>query len=84
MNVDPVPSKKAWAAVLSIRDNQLLSDFYPHGAVAKDFGVFLEDLGCSGRCNILLDEQGIVVWAKEYPMSQLPDMEEVLRAIAQA
>ena len=84
MNVDPAPGKKAWAAVLTIRDTQLLSDFYPHGAVAKDFGVFLEDLGCSGRCNILLDEQGIVVWAKEYPMSQLPDMEEVLRAIAQA
>lgn len=84
MNVDPVPSKKAWAAVLSIRDTQLLSDFYPHGAVAKDFEVFLEDIGCSKRCNILLDEQGIVVWAKEYPISQLPDMEEVLRAIAQA
>lgn len=84
MNVDPAPSKKAWAAVLSIRDTQLLSDFYPHGAVARDYEVFLEDMGCSGRCNILLDEQGIVFWTKEYPLSQLPDMEEVLHAIAKA
>jgi peroxiredoxin len=82
MSVDPAPGKKAWAAVLCIRDTQLLSDFWPHGAAAKDYELFLEDMGCSGRCNILLDEKGIVVWAKEYPMSQLPDMEEVLRAIA--
>jgi peroxiredoxin len=82
MSVDPAPCKKAWAAVLCIRDTQLLSDFWPHGAAAKDYELFLEDMGCSGRCNILLDEKGIVVWAKEYPMSQLPDMEEVLRAIA--
>ena len=32
---------------------------------------------------ILLDEEGKVIWAKQYPNSELPDMEEVLRAIAE-
>lgn len=83
MSVDPVPSKKAWGAVLCIQQTKLLSDFWPHGKLAKDMDIFLEDLGASGRVNILLNEQGEVVWAKEYAISQLPDIEEVLRAIAE-
>lgn len=83
MSVDPVPSKKAWGAVLSIQQTKLLSDFWPHGKLAKDMDIFLEDLGASGRVNILVNEQGEVVWAKEYAISQLPDIEEVLRAIAE-
>lgn len=83
MSVDPVPSKKAWGAVLCIQQTKLLSDFWPHGKLAKDMEIFLENLGASGRVNILLNEQGEVVWAKEYAISQLPDIEEVLRAIAE-
>lgn len=84
MSVDPAPSKAAWAAVLSIRETPLLADFWPHGKVAKDYDLFLEDMGISGRYNILINEQGKVAWAKEYPIGQLPDMEEVLQAIAKA
>ena len=45
--------------------------------------VFLDELGASGRANILINEKGEVVWAKQYATSQLPDIEEVLRAIAE-
>lgn len=82
LSVDPAASKAVWANVLSIRETPLLSDFWPHGKLAKDLGIFLEDLGISGRANILIDEKGKVVWAKEYPIGELPDMEEVLREIA--
>ena len=82
MSVDPQPAKSAWAKILCLSDTPLLSDFWPHGKVAKDYGIFLEEHGFSGRVNILIDEQGKVVWAKEYPLPQLPDMEEVLKAIA--
>lgn len=84
LSVDPAPSKAAWAAVLAIRETPLLADFWPHGKVAKDYELFLEDAGISGRYNILIDEQGKVAWAKEYPIGQLPDLEEVLQAIAKA
>lgn len=81
INVDPVPSKKAWASVLSIDDVRLLSDFWPHGKVARDYGIFIDETGASGRVNILVDEKGIIIWVKVYPASQLPDIEEVFEVI---
>ncbi|NLG58394.1 MAG: peroxiredoxin, partial [Clostridiales bacterium] len=38
-------------------------------------------LGSSGRVNILIDEEGVVRWVKEYDIPQLPDIDEVLQAI---
>lgn len=84
MSVDPQPSKSAWAKALSMKNTCLLADFWPHGKVAQEYGLFLQDKGISSRANVLVDEQGVVAWAKEYPIPQLPDMEEVLRAIAEA
>lgn len=81
LSVDAAPSKKVWANVLSINKVKLLADFYPHGAVAKDQGLFLEELGASGRANIILDEEGIVRWFKVYDVPQLPDINEVLEAL---
>lgn len=82
LSVDPAASKTAWAHVLSIKETPLLSDFWPHGDLAKKLDIFLEDYGFSARANILIDETGKVVWAREYPLGDLPDIEEVLREIA--
>jgi peroxiredoxin len=81
LSVDPAPSKDVWAKVLSIRDTKLLSDFYPHGKVAQDYGIFLEELGASGRANFLVDEEGVLRWLKIYDVPQLPDIDEVIKAI---
>ncbi len=81
LSVDAAAGKKAWAAVLSIRNTKLLSDFHPHGGIAKAYGVFLEDIGASGRANLIVDEEGVVRWAKEYELGQLPDIGEVLEAL---
>lgn len=81
MSVDPAASKKIWAAVLSIRQTSLLSDFWPHGKTAADYGIFSEEDGISGRANILISEEGKVEWIKVYPNSQLPDIAEVFSVI---
>ena len=47
LSVDTIPSKHAWARELGIEKIQLLSDFWPHGAVAKLFGIFREKEGFS-------------------------------------
>ncbi len=39
----------------------VLSDFWPHGAVAKAYGVFNEDLGCANRATFVIDKAGKVV-----------------------
>ncbi|MEX1008461.1 MAG: peroxiredoxin [Acidimicrobiia bacterium] len=39
----------------------VLSDFWPHGAAAKAYGVFNEALGCANRATFVLDKDGVVV-----------------------
>jgi peroxiredoxin len=38
----------------------LVADFWPHGAVAKEYGVFLENKGFSNRATFLIDPSGII------------------------
>jgi len=38
----------------------LLSDFWPHGAVSREYGVFDDDLGCATRTTFVIDRQGVV------------------------
>ncbi len=78
IGVDSAPSNKAWAESMSIKKTKLLSDFWPHGEVAKSYGVFRDKDGFSERANIIIDEQQKVVFAKTYPTSQLPDIGEVM------
>lgn len=82
LSVDPVPSKKAWSAVIAIKNVSLPSDFWPHGKVAQDYGIFIEKSGTSERANIIIDEAGIVRWVKVYPIKQLPDINEVLEVLS--
>lgn len=81
VSVDTVPSKRAWARELGIEKTRLLSDFWPHGEVAKLYGVFREDKGFSRRANIILDENQHVVFAKSYLADQLPDLEEIMKEL---
>jgi peroxiredoxin (alkyl hydroperoxide reductase subunit C) len=39
----------------------VLSDFWPHGAVAKAYGVFNDALGCANRATFVIDKDGKVV-----------------------
>jgi peroxiredoxin len=38
----------------------LLSDFWPHGAVASAYGVFLEELGFSNRATFVINKEGVI------------------------
>jgi len=80
LSVDSVPSKAAWAKSLKIKNTRLLADFWPHGGVAKSLGILRAE-GFSERANIILDEEGKVIFVKIYPIKQLPDIEEILTAL---
>ena len=81
LGVDSVPSNKAWAEAVGIEKTKLLSDFWPHGEVAKMYGVFRDNDGFSERANIIIDESQKVVFAKVYPTNQLPDVLELIHFI---
>ena len=78
LSVDTVPSKHAWAKELGIKETRLLSDFWPHGEVAKLYGIFRAENGISGRANIIVDEEQKVIFVKVYDISQLPDIDEII------
>jgi peroxiredoxin len=81
-SVDSQPCKKVWGTALVLKNLSILADFWPNGKVAKDYGIFIEDEGISERANIIVDENGIVRWVKVYkPMSQLPDLNEVIQIL---
>jgi peroxiredoxin len=52
-------AQKQWATQQGYQF-PVLSDFWPHGAVAKAYGVFNEQLGCANRGTFVIDKDGIV------------------------
>lgn len=77
ISVDPVPSKKAWTEHLNLKNLKILSDFWPHGDISKLYGIFRDKDGFSERANILIDENGKIVFIKIYPIKDLPDLNEI-------
>jgi len=39
----------------------VLADFWPHGGVAKEYGVFIEEAGISNRATFVIDTNGVLV-----------------------
>jgi peroxiredoxin len=81
ISVDPQPSKKAWAANMGLKNLKILSDFWPHGAMIKSYGLFREQAGNSQRANVIVDEKGKVAWVKVYDMDTLPPIDEVIKVL---
>ena len=84
VSVDSVPCKAAWAKAINIKHTKLLSDFWPHGNVAKSLGLFREQNGFSQRANVILDESGKVCFVKVFPISELPDINEIIAFLKNA
>ncbi len=61
ISCDPVASLKVFAEAQNL-STPLLSDFWPHGKVSKEYGVFLEDLGFANRGTFVIDKTGIIRW----------------------
>ncbi len=62
VSCDPPASRQAWKKHLQL-SYTLASDFWPHGAAAKAYGVFDDSCGASVRGTFLIDTQGVVVWS---------------------
>ena len=60
----------------------LLSDFWPHGGVARSYGVFNEVSGIANRGTFLVDKDGIVRFAEMNGPGEGRDPQAWLAAIA--
>jgi len=53
-------AQKQWATQQGYQF-PVLSDFWPHGEVAKAYGIFNEERGCANRATFVINPDGIVV-----------------------
>ena len=81
ISVDAQPAKSAWARELGAIDFDLLSDFHPHGEVARRFGVLREPDGISERAVFLIDKAGKVAWAKVYAIPDQPPIADLMSVV---
>ena len=82
ISADTVPSLKAWAEQLGGLPFPLLSDYWPHGAVGKAWGVFNDERGMDKRAAFVLDAQGVVRWGKLYEPGTIPESKELLEQLS--
>ena len=80
VSCDPMFAQRAWAEQEGF-GFALLSDFWPHGEVAKAYGVFSPTDGAAVRGSFLVDAAGVVRWSVVNPRSQARDLGGYLAAI---
>lgn len=82
VSVDSTFALRTWAD----RDDfnfGLLSDFWPHGAVAKLYGVFDEGMGVATRGTFLIDKAGVIRWKVVNPIPQARDIAEYKKVLTE-
>ena len=66
ISCDTAPAQKKWAEDQGF-NFPVLSDFWPHGEVAKAYGVFNDAIGAASRATFLIGKDGVVVDTFESP-----------------
>lgn len=60
----------------------VLSDFWPHGAVARSYDVFVEERGCALRGTFVIDMNGVIRWSVVHGLGEARDSVEYRKALA--
>jgi mycoredoxin-dependent peroxiredoxin len=60
----------------------VLSDFWPHGAVASAYGVFDDNLGAALRGTFVIDKQGIVRWRVVNAVGEARSLDDYQKVLA--
>ncbi len=84
VTVDSVWTLRAWAEHERF-EFPILSDFWPHGAVSRAYGAFVERTGAASRASVLIGRDGLVAASFESPVGEarpLADYGDALRVLA--
>jgi mycoredoxin-dependent peroxiredoxin len=81
VSVDSTFAHRAWSDAEHFEFG-LLSDFWPHGEVAKLYGVFDSERGIATRGTFIIDKDGVVRWKVVNPIPQARDLAEYSKALA--
>jgi len=82
ISIDSSAVTAAWAAKEDF-DFPLLSDFWPHGAVAERYGVFDAERGIARRGTFLVDKEGVVRFTEVNAVPDARDQQRWREALAE-
>ena len=82
ISVDSKATLRAFAEAEGY-DFTLLADFWPHGDVSKEYGVFIEEKGFANRATFLIDTDGVIRSSIITAPGQARSLEEYSTALAE-
>lgn len=80
ISVDNRPTLYAWTRQMGVLWFPVLSDFWPHGAVAERYGILRSD-GVSERALFIIDKKGILRFALVEDINKRPDLGLLIREL---
>lgn len=80
ISVDNIPTLYAWTGKMGKLWFPVLSDFWPHGAVADKYGV-LRTNGTAERAIFIIDAKGIIRYINVNDINRRPPLDEILAAL---
>lgn len=84
VTVDNIPTLYAWTKQMCNPNEKIwfpvLSDFYPHGAVAAKYGVLRSD-GVSERALFVINKKGTITYIDVHDINQRPSLEDLAKAL---
>ncbi|MCG6878376.1 MAG: peroxiredoxin [Deltaproteobacteria bacterium] len=80
ITVDNIPTLFAWTNQMGKLWFPVLSDFWPHGAVAERYGVLRSD-GVSERALFIIDKKGIIRYINVNDINKRPPLEDLIKAL---
>ena len=81
VSVDCLQVHKGWADAQGYAF-PLLADYWPHGEVARAYGVFSEEVGCALRATFVIDKQGVVAYKVVNGIGEARDHSDARKALA--
>jgi len=80
ITVDNIPTLFAWTNQMGHLWFPVLSDFWPHGKVAAEYGILRSD-GMAERALFLIDKQGIIRYIDVHDINKRPNLEVLVREL---
>ncbi len=77
ITVDNIPTLYAWTNQMGKLWFPVLSDFWPHGAVAEKYGV-LRSNGVSERALFVIDKKGVIRFIDVHDINKRPPLEDLV------
>ena len=80
ISVDNIPTLHSWTKQMGNLWFDVLSDFWPHGVVASQYGILRSD-GTAERAIIIIDKKGIIRYIDVHDINERPPLESIIRQL---